>query len=98
MYQYCVLLPDKKTASSADQQKLYWETDMDDRISYAMAELRARKFAKPNDPVVVLHGWATGSNNTNILRVVYMPKSDSEKIVLPKLPQLDLYLGQSSLV
>ena len=68
----------------------YWESDMEERIVYAMRLAKSREIVHPGQSVVVLTGWKEKINMTNTLRVIVMP-SDGKPITNLYLPKLDIF-------
>ncbi|XP_059171303.1 pyruvate kinase PKM-like isoform X2 [Physella acuta] len=69
----------------------YWESDMDDRLVYALKMAKVKKLVYPNDPVIVITGWKSGTDNTNTIRLVYCPHDDGCQNI--QIPKLDIYLN-----
>ena len=47
-----------------------WQTDVDIRISSAVAFAKRKGLIKDGDSVVAIQGWRRGSGNTNTLRII----------------------------
>ena len=53
-----------------------WSDDMDRRIYKALDVGKLRGFIQPNDPIVIVTGWKSGSGYTNTMRLVNVPEKE----------------------
>ncbi|KAK9900024.1 pyruvate kinase [Cystobasidium minutum MCA 4210] len=60
-----------------------WQTDVDNRIRHGLKQGLELGIIKKGDTVIAVQGWRSGGNNTNTMRVLSVPESDSDYKLRP---------------
>ncbi|GJN93460.1 hypothetical protein Rhopal_006517-T1 [Rhodotorula paludigena] len=60
-----------------------WQTDVDNRLRFAMREGLKLGIVRKGDTIIALQGWRAGGGSTNAMRILSIPEDDSDLSLRP---------------
>lgn len=71
----------------------YWESEMDQLITFALNKALYFKIAAPKDPIILVTGWKHGAGFANTVRLVHCPEMTNVTLASSHIPKLAFYVG-----